>query len=296
MNRYRYMQEENGGDAPPAGAAPPATPPPATANWRDGLSADYKDNASLKDFSDINAFAKAHIDTKAMVGKMVRIPGEDASAADVQTFRDKLLTSNLGVIPTPDLTNPEEAAAYYLKMGTPEAADGYTAVEGMTPDRFEALSKMAHEAGISDKQFQQVAAGMVAGDTSVSDANAATQLESMNALKSEWGEAYDQKFARAQRLAEATKAPPMLLTALKEGHIDAATMRWLDGVAGSIGGEGNNLKDVGVVTADSRDELEHQRDELTRRLQTDERMPTAERSRLIAKNVDLNTRILALVG
>ena len=93
---------------------------------------------------------------------MIRVPGEDASQADVQAFRDKLLTSDLGVIPTPDLTNPEEAAKYYQRMGAPEAPDGYTKIEGMPEARYKALAKLAHEAGISDKQFAQVAAKMVA--------------------------------------------------------------------------------------------------------------------------------------
>jgi hypothetical protein len=262
-----------------------------------GLSEENQANPSIKDFTDVNALAQAHIDTKAMVGKMVRIPGEDASADDVKAFRDKLLATDMGVLPTPDLDDPAEAAAYYLKMGTPEKDDGYTAVEGMDATRFANLSKLAHAAGISDKQFAQVAAAMV---TEGNDQNAniiAERTAGIDTLKTEWGEAYPEKYARAQRLAEATKAPDGLLQAITANAVDAATMRWLDGVAASLGGEGNNLKDLGgEVTTDTKDELEHQRDELTRRLQSDERMPTAERSRLIAKNVDLNTRILALTG
>ena len=262
-----------------------------------GLSDEFKENPSIKDFADVNALAKAHIDTKAMVGKMVRIPGEDASADDVKAFRDKLLAGDMGVIPTPDLNDPDEAAAYYAKMGTPEKADGYTKVEGMPDARFEALTVMAHAAGISDKQFQQVAKAMVEGDGTVNTAIVEEREAGMATLKGEWGEAYDQKFARAQRLAEATKAPTGLIEAITAGTIDAGTMRWLDGVAASIGGEGTNLSELdNQVTQDTRDELEHQRDELTRRLQSDERMPSDERSRLIAKNVDLNTRILALAS
>ena len=119
----------------------------------------------------------------------------------------------------------------------------------------------------------------------------------MDTLRTEWGEAYTEKYARAQRLAEATKAPQGLLEAITNQAVDAPTMRWLDSVAASLGGEGSNLKDLGGnVDADTKGELEEQRDELTRRLQSDERMPTSERTRLIAKNVDLNTRILALTG
>lgn len=293
MKRFNriYREEETGGEAPAGGGA-------AAADWREGLSTEYKDNPSLKDFTDINALAKAHIDTKAMVGKMVRVPGEDASEADVAAFKQKLLDTNLGVIPTPDLNDPAEAAAYYLKMGTPEAADGYTAVEGMDKQRFDNLSLLAHQAGISDKQFGQVAAAMVAEGNAANEGVLAERQAGMDTLKTEWGEAYPEKYARAQRLAEATKAPEMLIAAIADNHVDAATMRWLDSVAASVGGEGANLKDVGDlnVAADTKAELEAQRDELTRRLQGNERMATSERTRLIAKNVDLNTRILALTG
>ena len=261
-----------------------------------GLSDEHKLNPSIKDFTDVNALAQAHIDTKSMVGKMIRIPGEDASSEDVKAFRDKLLAGDMGVVPTPDLSNPEEATAYFAKMGTPKEDTGYTPVEGMNEDRFKALSKMAHAAGISDKQFTQVAAAMVTGDTDINKGITDERNAGLTVLKGEWGEAYPEKFARAQRLAEATKAPTGLIEAITGGTVDAGTLRWLDSVAASIGGEGQNLKDLGNVTADDRGELEQQRDELTRRLQSDERMPADERTRLIAKNVDLNSRILALAA
>jgi len=261
-----------------------------------GLSDEHKENPSIKDFTDVNALAQAHIDTKAMVGKMIRIPGEDASTDDVKAFKAKLLAGDMGVIPTPDLNNPEEAAAYFLKMGAPEKDDGYTKIEGMPDARFAELSKMAHAAGISDKQFTHVANQMVAGETAFNSDTNAEREAGLATLKSEWGEAYKEKFARAERLAVATKAPTGLITAIEGGTVDAATMKWLDSVAASIGGEGTNLLDLGNITADSRGELEGQRDELTRRLQSDERMPSSERERLIAKNVDLNSRILALAS
>ncbi len=261
-----------------------------------GLSDEHKENPSIKDFTDVNALAQAHIDTKAMVGKMIRIPGEDASTDDVKAFKAKLLAGDMGVIPTPDLNNPEEAAAYFLKMGAPEKDDGYTKIEGMPDARFAELSKMAHAAGISDKQFSQVAKAMVEGDNATNTAIVGERDTGIASLKTEWGEAYNQKFARAQRLVEATKAPTGLLTAIADGAIDAESLKWLDSLAEQFGGEGSNLIDLGNVTDDTKGELEHQRDELTRRLQSDERMPHNERQRLIAKNVDLNTRILAIAG
>ena len=295
-NVMRYVpRDEEGGDGTDGGAAPPGGGA-AAQNWRDGLSEEYRDNPSLRDFADINGLAKAHIDTKAMVGKMVRIPGEDASQADVQAFRDKLLREDLGVIPQPDLTDPEQAAAYYQKMGRPQEAEGYTKPEGMDDQRYADLSKLAFEAGISDKQFAQVATSMVAQANEANKAIVDAREAGVNSLKTEWGEAFPEKYARAQRLAEATKAPQGLIDAMANQAVDAATLKWLDSVAGNLGGEGNNLLDVGNIDADTKAELEAQRDELTRRLQSDERIPQSERQRLIAKNVDLNTRLLALTG
>ena len=270
--------------------------PPEETTGIVGLSDEHKLDPSIKDFADVNALAQAHIDTKRMVGGMIRIPGEDASVDDVKAFKDKLLAGDMGVVPTPDLNDPAEAAAYFLKMGTPADKDGYTPIEGMPEARFKALSEMAHAAGISDKQFTQVASQMLKGDLAINTGIVEERDAGMATLKGEWGEAYPEKFARAQRLAEATKAPTGLLTALEGGTVDATTLRWLDSVAASIGGEGKNLVDLGTVTHDDRGELEHQRDELTRRLQSDERMPVDERTRLIAKNVDLNSRILALAS
>lgn len=287
--RYVLMDEAGSGEGGGAGAG---GAPEGIA----GLSDELRSNPTLKDFKDVNALAQSLIETKKMVGNSVRIPGPDAGEADIQAFKDKLLSAELGVIPTPDLNNPEEAAKFFMKLGAPEEPTGYTKVEGMDPTRFDSLSKLAHQAGITDKQFKQVAGAMVQEGNSANEAILAERQQGIDSLKTEWGEAYAQKTARAQRLAEATKAPQGLIDAISNNAVDAGTLRWLDAVAAGIGGEGMNLKDIGVVTTDTKAELEEQRDELTRRLQSDERMPQSERERLIAKNVDINARILALTG
>lgn len=262
----------------------------------DLLSDEHKEHPALKDFSDINALAKGFIDTKAMVGNMIRIPGEDASSDDIQAFKTRLLDSKLGVMPTPDFTDPEATAAYYRQMGTPEKPEEYTPVEGLPEDRFAAMTKLAHEAGISDKQFTSVMSQMILNDTGVATNLTEARDAGIGTLKTEWGEAYAQKFARAQRLAEATKAPQALLDAISDGKIDAASLKWLDGIAANLGGEGANLTDqLGAVSEDTKDELKNKRDELTRKLQS-ERLPQAEHERLVAKLVDYNTRILAGTG
>ncbi len=257
------------------------------------LSAEHKDNPALQDFTDTDSLAKAFIDTKQMVGGMIRIPGEDASSDDIKTFRDKLFASNLGVMMEPDFDDADSTTAFYTKMGRPEEAGGYSEVEGMPKERFELMSGFAHEAGITDKQFSAVMGKILEADGSVATAMSATRDEGIGSLKTEWGEAYVEKVARAQRLAEATKAPAGLIKAISEGKVDAASLRWLDSIAASIGGEGTQLKDdLGGVSQDTKDELMAKRDELTRKLQS-ERLPQAEHTRLVAKLVEYNERIVA---
>lgn len=260
------------------------------------LNEEHRANPALKDFKDVDALAKAFTDTKAMVGNMIRIPGPDAGTEDIAAFKQKLLESDMGVMPTPDFTDEEATLAYYRKMGTPEEATGYSPIEGMAEERFDVMSRLAHEAGISDKQFTQVASQMLAADQGVLDAINGQREEGVSALKAEWGDAYAQKFARVQRLAEATKAPAALLKALTDSAIDAATLKWIDSIAESLGGEGAQLKDdLASVTQDTRNELEQKRDELTRKLQT-ERLPAAEHERLVQKLVGYNQRIVAGTG
>ena len=267
------------------------TPSASDTPWNAGLSEEFKDNPALADFADINGLAKSYLDTKSMVGGMLRVPGEDAGDEDRSAFRQKLLDKNIGLMATPDTTDDAAMQDLYRSIGMPEEANGYSPIEGMPDARFGQLTKLAHEAGISDKQFTKVLGSVLEADTAMATQYEADRVAGVDQLRGEWGMAFDEKSQRAARIAEATKAPPALVQAMKDGKVDAGTMRWLDSLAGSLGGEGTSLaNDLGDVNEDTRSELMAKRDELTRKLQR-ESLPQAEHNRLVQKLVGYNEKL-----
>lgn len=114
-------------------------PPPTQERWQDKLADEYKGNPALKDFKDINSFAKSYLDTKSLVGKV-----------------------KIGV-PTKD-SKPEEIAEFYKQLGVPEKADLYEIKkpeklpEGVEFNEAEAkeFSNLAFDLKLTKEQVQKL--------------------------------------------------------------------------------------------------------------------------------------------
>ena len=154
-------------------------------DWRASLPDDIKADPSLESFKDVSSLAKSFIATKSMVGAdTVKVPGKNATDA--------------------------ERNAFYAKLGRPEKPEGYILpTEGM-PENFKAdegrlasMREAAHRAGISDQQFAALAradATFLAEQMGqFEQGQTATREQNVNALKREWGKAFDQNLALAKR-------------------------------------------------------------------------------------------------
>ena len=226
-----------------------------------------------------------------MVGGMIRIPSQDASAEEFAAFQQKLIDKNVGLIHKPDSDDAEGMQNFYRALGAPESVDGYTIPEGFPQDRAKQFAELALQAGISNKQFEAVMSGILGADNEVSQQMTVERENALNALKHEWGTAYDSKLERAARVAKSTEAPEGLVEAIGKGEVDAKTLRWLDKLAAAIGGESAEIRDqIGGTNGQTRDELAAQRDELTRKL-IKETLPPTEHQRLVQKLVGLNERL-----
>lgn len=277
-----------------AGAAELQHNPEVVTDWRDTLPEELRSDPALKDFKDVGTLAKSFRDTKQMIGNMVRIPGEDASQDDLLSFRQRMMERDPSLMVKPDPSDEEGMALVYKALGRPDEPSQYTAPEGVDEQQFGDITRLAHEAGVGDKQLQHVLGGIVARDKAAYETREAERSRDIAVLKGEWGEAFEQKNERAAKLAKATGAPEELVNAVSNNQVGAQTLRWLDKLASSIGAEGNPLSaDIGSVTTESRDEIEAQRDELTRKLITDDSISHTERERLQQKLIKLNERLVA---
>ena len=155
----------------------------APESWRDGLSDDLKMNANLLKFNDIEGLAKSYISAQSMIGAdKVAIPGKHAS--------------------------PDDWSEVYGKLGRPEAADGYELNygEGDNPLVGE-YAEAVHAAGLNPQQAQSLLDWYTEVETRGNQAQEEAAVQStedgLQELRQEWGRAFDQKAASAQRAANA---------------------------------------------------------------------------------------------
>lgn len=239
-------------------------------SWRDSLPADLQSNASIQDIQSIDALTKQFIDTKAMVGNSIRVPGKDAPAEDMQNFRKSLMDKNLGLVQLPGADDAEGMRAMQKQLGLPDEAGMYSRPDkwgGMSDNQFGKLTAAAHKAGISKAQFAALTGEISASDNEAFEAATAQFASNASQLKGEWGNAYDQKIARAANLAKQTNAPQDMQDAIANGTAKASDLRWFDSMAEQMSGEGLSLvKEKGGTDEHTPTELNEQIQEITRNM------------------------------
>lgn len=176
--------------APAAGAAgsgAPSTPVTgaggSSASWRDVLPEGIRNDPSLSSFQDIPAFAQAFIHTKALVGKK-------------------------GAIPPGDKAPPEQWKQFYKDLGVPDSVDKYTieSPKGANEERVKRFKESALEAGLFPHQAKKILDDYVgleaSGITKAQEASKAMAKKTLDELKTELGEGFDQGLKRAQFAAK----------------------------------------------------------------------------------------------
>ena len=176
--------------ADPAGAAPPAAAlaahvPDASIklpdNWQNALDAEFKDDPSIKHIKDIPTLVKSYINGQKLIGgEKISIPSKHATDDDWK-----------GV---------------FKKLGLPETLETYNlevAKDLNVDDSFLAgFKKAAHDASILPSQAKKMLdwsieyskAGIAQMEKSKEDA----KTGSLQALKQEWGQAFEQNITKAQ--------------------------------------------------------------------------------------------------
>ena len=206
LRRLAYMQEQEG-----AGAG---------GDWRAALPPDLQAAPALKDVKDVAGLAKRFVDTQSMVGASVRPPGPDASPAEKQAFREKMLSLDPDLAVVPAEERPvKDAKAYKL-----DAVDGVD---------LEALRSEAAEMGLSQAAAKKYVERRAAEARELSG-----QIVGIKAgLKSEFGAALDQALAEAGAAAEQVGAPQAVRDAIKNGTADKDTVRMFRNLAKSLGAQ-----------------------------------------------------------
>jgi len=159
----------------------------------------------------------------------------------------------------PDFTNAEQSTEFYRTMGRPDNVDGYKfdAIEGYTPneDRFKAFKELALANDLTKAQANKMAKTMMEQDMAAGNAMSDAQKTATDALKADWGQAFDQNSGIALKVAKATKAPDNVIEAMEAGQMDVNFTKWMHSLASKFEGEGKNLIVPDESRVDTPDEI-----------------------------------------
>lgn len=172
----------------------------------DLLPEDLRAEASLQDFKDVAALAKSYVHAQRLVGKSVRIPDEDASDEAKQEFYDKLKE-------IPDVVNINDRDSVLNRLGRPESADKYDLTveigeEGSIENEIAKSVIESEDWGIHKEAFynlgltQEQAKGVLSQYVNAQVEGQKQYLNKINqseeAMKSRWGEDYDNRLQSAK--------------------------------------------------------------------------------------------------
>lgn len=228
------------------------------ANWRDSLPDDIKGSSALADVKDIPSLAKQFIDAQSFIGRSVRIPGEDAGEEDWNKFHEKVLTGAPTLMRKPDPDDEKSLESVLKSMGMPEDKSKYSVegikVDGVEPTEgeIERLRDIAAEAKMTQKQFENYVRRHF-NDVATKVTEQQTKVkEGIDALKGEWGMAYDQNLNIAVDVLKKTNAPDSLIRSAEKGEVSADTIKWAHGLAKALGSEGTPASGDGKGTSDPK--------------------------------------------
>ena len=245
--RWKYSyQDEAGGEGDKGGGGTPT--------FLESLPEDLRSNGALANFKDAGSLAKSFVEMKSMQGSSIRIPSTEASDEDRNAFNQKLIEQVPNVMLRPNFDDAVQSSEFYRTLGMPEEANGYEMpkVEGieMPEERGAALSKIAHEAGLTKSQFGKVMEAALQLDVQAAEAQAANLKVEAEALHTEWGMAFDERKGMVLAVAKHTGAPDRLIAAIDADEAGVETMQWILKMSAFVKGEGINIANQNGDDAD----------------------------------------------
>lgn len=154
----------------------------APVGFLDSLPEDLRGEPSLRTFTDPASLAKSYVNAQRMIGA-------DKIAKPGKSWTD------------------DQYNEFYNSVGRPDSADAYemNLGDGMNEDAISGLKQAMWEAGLQPRQVDRIARFInETGETSKADAQSRSEsavYESEQALRQEFGQAYEQRIGMAQSAA-----------------------------------------------------------------------------------------------
>jgi len=160
-----------------------------------------RDVPSMKGVKDATDLATQFVNQQNLLGSSLRIPTEDTSAEQKESFYQKLVDVP-GVIRVPgDGASEEQIKQFKSQLGVPETPDSYSikVPEGTQLDAeyIQSVTKRGHELNLTNDQLNKIVADDLAQQASTAEAYTDYVNKSREALKSIWSSDYDTRVAGA---------------------------------------------------------------------------------------------------
>lgn len=242
--------------------APPETP---EGTWFDALPQEFKDAPYFKADKTAEQVVADLKNAASWQGNSIRIPGPDATEDAKADFYSKALDKLPGLMRTPDADHADEILT---KLGKPADPSDYRTPEGfgIEGDALGVLKANAHEAGLTQKQFDVLMGKQTATSQAAQEAAEASQAETYAILKEKWGMAAPDRLETVKGFV-AENAPESLKAAFEAGSMDASSIAWLYDIASSTEEKAQNLtQNDGREGALTPDEAKHQAQEIWQQL------------------------------
>lgn len=185
-------------------------------------------------------------DAPSEIKGFVELKGWDSPVKAIDSYRN--LETLLGadkagraVVWPKDANDTEGWKAIHAKLGVPETPDAYglKPAEGQTDDFLKAAAPVLHKLGLSKAQAEglnQFLTEYTGGQQkAMVEQIAAKTTEQLNAVKTEWGAAYEQNVALGQRAAKALGMDEKGLEQLEAAMGTAGLMQFMHKVGALLG-------------------------------------------------------------
>ena len=176
------------------------TPEQIQTDWKAGLSDDLRADKSLENIKDISSLAKSYIHAQRLVGAdKIPVPNKFATEKDWD--------------------------AVYEKLGRPKTADEYkynlSEDQKVDTEALKNFSSQAHKLGLLPTQAQGMVSyynEMIGKQLADAESVSTSQREkAMTELKTEWGQAYDQKLQKANTVVSSVFPKGIMSMNLEDG-------------------------------------------------------------------------------
>lgn len=188
----------------------------------DSLSDETKTNSTLAQYNSLEEALKGHINTKAAMGRSIRIPGEDAGETDRKQFLEKLINNAPEVMLKPDFSSPDQSQEFYRTLGLPEEFSQYNNPEdtNVNADVEAQLREVLFAANVTDSQYKKIMKSFSDMEATTKELTDQTFEDQANELKGKWGTTHEERLASAKKMNDEFY-PGRDFAALSSGDIES---------------------------------------------------------------------------